>query len=67
MVRQVAAAAGPREGLTAGQWLQQRAADCPLGRLATPDEIAGPVAFLASQEARYFTGQSISIDGGMVL
>jgi NAD(P)-dependent dehydrogenase (short-subunit alcohol dehydrogenase family) len=67
MVRQVAAAAGPREGLTANEWLQQRAADCPLGRLATPGEIAGPVAFLASDEARYFTGQSISIDGGMVL
>jgi len=67
MVRQVAAAVGPREGLTAKEWLQQRAADCPLGRLATPEEIAGPVAFLASEEARYFTGQSISIDGGMVL
>jgi NAD(P)-dependent dehydrogenase (short-subunit alcohol dehydrogenase family) len=67
MVRQVAATVGSREGVTAEEWLRQRANDCPLGRLATPDEIAGPVAFLASAEARYFTGQAISIDGGMVL
>ena len=66
MVHQVAATVGPREGLTADEWLRQRAGDCPLGRLATPDEIAGPVAFLASEDARYITGQAISIDGGMV-
>jgi NAD(P)-dependent dehydrogenase (short-subunit alcohol dehydrogenase family) len=67
MLRQLAATAGPREGLAADEWLRRRAAASPLGRLATPDEIAGPVAFLASDEARYYTGQSISIDGGMVL
>jgi NAD(P)-dependent dehydrogenase (short-subunit alcohol dehydrogenase family) len=67
MLRQVAATVGPREEMAAEDWLRQRASDCPLGRLATPDEIAGPVAFLASDEARYYTGQSISIDGGMVL
>jgi NAD(P)-dependent dehydrogenase (short-subunit alcohol dehydrogenase family) len=67
MLHQVAAKVGPRQGMTAEDWLRQRANDCPLGRLATPDEIAGPVAFLASDEARYYTGQSISIDGGMVL
>jgi NAD(P)-dependent dehydrogenase (short-subunit alcohol dehydrogenase family) len=67
MVHQVAATVGPQEGMAADDWLRQRANDCPLGRLATPDEIAGPVAFLASDEARYYTGQSISIDGGMVL
>jgi NAD(P)-dependent dehydrogenase (short-subunit alcohol dehydrogenase family) len=67
MLHQVAASVGRREGMTTEEWLRQRASDCPLGRLATPDEIAGPVAFLASDEARYYTGQSISIDGGMVL
>lgn len=67
MVRQVAATVAPREGLTAEEWLRRRGKECPLGRLASPDEIAGPVAFLASDEARYFTGQAISVDGGMVL
>jgi NAD(P)-dependent dehydrogenase (short-subunit alcohol dehydrogenase family) len=67
MVRQVAATIAPRDGMAPEEWLKLRAADCPLRRLATPDEIAGPVAFLASAEARYLTGQAISIDGGMVL
>jgi NAD(P)-dependent dehydrogenase (short-subunit alcohol dehydrogenase family) len=67
MVRQVAATVAPQDGLAPDEWLALRAADCPLKRLATTDEIAGPIAFLASDEARYLTGQAISIDGGMVL
>jgi NAD(P)-dependent dehydrogenase (short-subunit alcohol dehydrogenase family) len=67
MLRQLAATAGPRAGMTAEEWLLQRVSNSPVGRLASPDEIAGPIAFLASDEARYYTGQSISIDGGMVL
>jgi NAD(P)-dependent dehydrogenase (short-subunit alcohol dehydrogenase family) len=36
----------------------------PLGRLGTPDDLAGIVLFLASDEARWTTGQSFVIDGG---
>ena len=39
----------------------------PLGYLGTPRDIAETVAFLASEEARYITGQVITVDGGMSL
>jgi len=39
----------------------------PVGRVAQPREIAGLVAYLASEEAGYMTGASLTIDGGMSL
>lgn len=67
MVRSVAKQIGDRDGMTAQEWLDMRANDCPMKRLAEPWEMAGITAFLASQDSRYITGQSISADGGMVL
>jgi acetoacetyl-CoA reductase len=37
----------------------------PMGRLAQPEEIAGLVAYLSSEEASYITGANISINGGL--
>jgi NAD(P)-dependent dehydrogenase (short-subunit alcohol dehydrogenase family) len=37
----------------------------PLGRMGTPEEVADVVAFLASSAARYITGTTIDVDGGM--
>jgi 3-oxoacyl-[acyl-carrier protein] reductase len=39
----------------------------PLGRFGTTEEVADAVAFLASDEARYITGQVLAVDGGLVM
>ncbi|MGD8627273.1 MAG: SDR family NAD(P)-dependent oxidoreductase [Anaerolineae bacterium] len=67
MVRGVAARQGELLGMTGEEWLQMRANDCPMNRLAEPWEIAGVCAFLASEDARYITGQAIEVDGGLVM
>ena len=37
----------------------------PLGRIAEPDDVAGPVLFLASDDARFVTGVNLAVDGGV--
>lgn len=38
----------------------------PLARSASPDEIAGVIAFLVSDDASYITGQPIAVEGGLL-
>jgi 3-oxoacyl-[acyl-carrier protein] reductase len=46
--------------------LHEAAREIPIGRVASPEEFAPMVAFLCSVPARYVTGQTISVDGGLV-
>jgi 3-oxoacyl-[acyl-carrier protein] reductase len=39
----------------------------PMGRFGQPDDIAGAVAFLAGADAKFITGQVLTVDGGMVM
>lgn len=60
----------PETGMTAGltqQQQQQMIATVPLGRAGTPEDVAHAVAFLASDQAAYITGQVLSVDGGMAM
>jgi meso-butanediol dehydrogenase/(S,S)-butanediol dehydrogenase/diacetyl reductase len=54
-----------RRGTQLGSEMAGMVAGIPLGRLETPEDVAGVVAFLASPDAGYITGQSIVVDGGM--
>ena len=44
----------------------KRQESIPLGRLGAPADIAGTVAFLASEMGAYITGQVLVVDGGMI-
>jgi NAD(P)-dependent dehydrogenase (short-subunit alcohol dehydrogenase family) len=52
--------------MTPAQW-QAGLARIPLGRLGRPEDVAAAIAFLVSPEAGYVTGQSLHVDGGLVI
>lgn len=51
------------KGELMAEWVQ----GIPLKRAGQPEDVAGLVAFLASDDARYLTGQTINIDGGLIM
>lgn len=46
--------------------IERAGKETPIGRVAQPDEFAPLAAFLCGESARYITGQTISVDGGLV-
>ncbi len=52
-------------GITYAESLDHMLAKVPLGRLETPDDVAGVVAFLCSPESSYMTGQALNVCGGL--
>ena len=46
---------------------KELAAKTVIGRIGTPEEIATTVAFLASKEASFITGQTLIVDGGLMI
>ena len=61
-IRDQADAAAVKQGLLTAK---QREAGIPIGRVGLPDDIARVVAFLASEQADYMTGQSLNVTGGL--
>ena len=54
-------------GLPEGEFLRQRADGIPLGRISKPEDVANVVAFLASSDASYITGETIVVSGGLAM
>jgi len=54
-----------RDGITPVEALERQAAEIPMKRMGTPEEIAAAVVFLCSDQAGYITGTNILVDGGL--
>ena len=49
------------------EWREKMAAAVPLGRLGTPEDVAGAAMFLASDSAAWLTGVTLDVAGGYVM
>ena len=54
------------KGLSKEEILEEMASGVPMKRLADPLEVASMIIYLASEQAGYITGQTISVDGGVI-
>jgi D-sorbitol dehydrogenase (acceptor) len=52
------------EGLALGEKKKAVGEAVPLGRMGTPEDMTGAAVFLASEESRYVTAQTLNVDGG---
>jgi 3-oxoacyl-[acyl-carrier protein] reductase len=55
-----------RDGTSLAAEMQATRQSIPAGRLGKPEEVGALIAFLASQQASYITGQNIAVDGGLI-
>lgn len=55
------------QDIETGEAWKQRTATIPMGRPQQPDDVANLALFLASPASDYMTGQSINIDGGLMM
>jgi NAD(P)-dependent dehydrogenase (short-subunit alcohol dehydrogenase family) len=58
---------GSSEPIQRAERIRRLSAQVPLGRLATPDDVAILAAFLASDAAQYIAGQAINVSGGAIM
>jgi 3-oxoacyl-[acyl-carrier protein] reductase len=61
------ARAAEAEGISTDEFATRRVESIPLKRLASPDDVAHAVAFLASRQAAYTTGEALNVSGGLVM
>ena len=61
------AASGDAWAVTREEFRESLIAATPLRRIARPEDVAGPVLFLASEWSRFMTGQVLFVDGGLVM
>jgi 3-oxoacyl-[acyl-carrier protein] reductase len=65
-LRQVMAARAQAAGKSFDEIRKSREAEIPLGRIGDPEDVASTIVFLVSDRARYVTGVTVQVDGGLI-